>query len=94
MASRTRVNSQFLRELTCGKFIIRYEQLTLLDNIGQGKYCNRCMCLLHRDIYLHVHVFRMYMYVHAGEFGIVYKARLGSQGKADGEVAVKTLKGQ
>ena len=28
-----------------------------------------------------------------GEFGIVYRARLGPQGRAGREVAVKTLKG-
>ena len=29
----------------------------------------------------------------AGEFGIVYRARLGAQGRSGREVAVKTLKG-
>ena len=28
-----------------------------------------------------------------GEFGVVYRARLGSKGKSGREVAVKTLKG-
>ena len=38
----TRVNSHYLRELTRGKFIIKYEQLAQLENIGQGQYvlCN------------------------------------------------------
>jgi c-mer proto-oncogene tyrosine kinase/anaplastic lymphoma kinase/receptor tyrosine kinase len=58
--SRTRVNSRYLREMTLGKFIIKYENVVQLENIGQG------------------------------EFGIVYRARLGPQGR---EVAVKTLKG-
>ena len=34
--SRTRVNSRYLRELTLGKFIIKYENLRQLENIGQG----------------------------------------------------------
>ena len=33
---RTRVNSHFMRELTHGQFIINHEQLTLLENVGQG----------------------------------------------------------
>ena len=33
---RTRVNSHYMRELTHGQFIINHEQLTLLENIGQG----------------------------------------------------------
>ena len=33
---RTRVNSRYLRELTLGRFIIKYETLTQLENIGQG----------------------------------------------------------
>jgi serine/threonine protein kinase len=57
---RVRINSQYMRELTRGKFLIKCEQITLMDNIGQG------------------------------EFGIVYKARLGTCRR---EVAVKTLKG-
>ena len=34
---RHRVNSRYLRELTRGKFIIKFEEITLLENIGQGK---------------------------------------------------------
>ena len=34
--SRTRVNSRYLREMTLGRFIIKYENITQLDNIGQG----------------------------------------------------------
>ena len=33
---RHRVNSRYLRELTFGKFIIKFEEITLLENIGQG----------------------------------------------------------
>ena len=33
------------------------------------------------------------LYILPGEFGIVYRARLGPQGRAGREVAVKTLKG-
>ena len=34
--SRTRVNSRYLREMTLGRFIIKYENITQLDNVGQG----------------------------------------------------------
>ena len=34
--NRTRINSCYLRELTLGKFIIQYEKITQMDNIGQG----------------------------------------------------------
>ena len=33
---RHRLNSRYLRELTHGKFIIKCEEITLLENIGQG----------------------------------------------------------
>ena len=33
---RHRLNSRYLRELTRGKFIIKFEKITLLENIGQG----------------------------------------------------------
>ena len=33
---RHRLNSKYLRELTRGKFIIKFEEITLLENIGQG----------------------------------------------------------
>ena len=32
----TRVNSHTLRELTLAKLIIKYEELSQLENIGQG----------------------------------------------------------
>ena len=45
--SHSRVNSRYLRELSLGKFIIKYENLTQLDNIGQGIYTAICyMCVL------------------------------------------------
>ena len=34
--SRMRINSQYLRELTKGKFLIKYSQLSLTESIGQG----------------------------------------------------------
>ena len=34
--NRTRINSRYLRELTLGKFIIQYKNLTQMENIGQG----------------------------------------------------------
>lgn len=37
-AYRARLNSHYLRELNHGNFIIKYEQLTLWENIGQGMY--------------------------------------------------------
>ena len=34
----TRPNSCYLRELSCGNFIIKCEQITQLENLGQGMY--------------------------------------------------------
>ena len=42
--SRVRVHSTHLRELTRGKFIIKYENITLLDNIGEGIHCIITAC--------------------------------------------------
>ncbi|CAI8033836.1 Hepatocyte growth factor receptor, partial [Geodia barretti] len=58
---RTRVPSHHMRELARGKFLVKSEDITLLDSIGEG------------------------------EFGVVYKARLGLSKRV---VAVKTLKGE
>ena len=43
---RIRVPSHYLRELTRGKFVINYVDITLLDSIGEGTTCinfNDCM---------------------------------------------------
>ena len=34
---RSRLNSRYFRELTHGRFLIKYEHLSQLENIGQGK---------------------------------------------------------
>ena len=34
--SRTRVQSYYMRELTRGRFIVKYSDITLLDTIGEG----------------------------------------------------------
>ena len=34
--TRTRVASHYLRELTLGKFIVKHDDITLLDSIGEG----------------------------------------------------------
>ena len=48
---RHRLNSRYLRELTCGKFIIKFEEITLLESIGQG-----ILGELHRlEIYMYIH---------------------------------------
>ena len=44
LAQLSRVNSHFIRELTRGKFIIKYQQLTQLENIGQGICTCSYMC--------------------------------------------------
>ena len=78
--SRTRVYSHHLRELTRGKFIVKKADITLLEIIGEGcwhHYWAKVWCLL---------------YYYSGEFGIVYKARLGVM-RNSRVVAVKTLKG-
>ena len=38
--NRTRLNSHYLRELTHGKFIIKSEQISQLEDIGQGILCD------------------------------------------------------
>ena len=38
-AHRHRLNSRYLRELTRGRFIIKFEEITLLESIGQGTLC-------------------------------------------------------
>ena len=35
-SSRSRLNSHHVRELTYGKFLIKYENLSQFENIGQG----------------------------------------------------------
>ena len=86
--NRTRINSRYLRELTLGKFIVQYEHLTQMDNIGQGT----------TTLNVHMHISDPCYRVidnSSGEFGIVYKARLASpHGRSGREVAVKTLKGK
>ena len=77
--TRTRVPSQYLRELTLGKFIVKHEDITLLDCIGEGTFVLQAQS----------HYYNPF----AGEFGVVYKARLSFQGRRSKEVAVKTLKG-
>ena len=34
--TRPRVSSQYMRELLLGKFIVKQEDIILLDNIGEG----------------------------------------------------------
>ena len=38
-AYRTRINSGYVRELIRGNFLIKYEEITQLDNVGQGYVC-------------------------------------------------------
>ena len=79
---RKRINSFHLRELAHGKFYIPSEQLQQLEIIGQGSYT--------------INPFQMHIYYYVaflGEFGIVYKARLGQRGRFSHTVAVKTMKG-
>lgn len=40
LETRPRVHSHHLRELTLGKLIIKYQTITLQDNIGEGIKCN------------------------------------------------------
>ena len=43
---RPRLHSSYLRELTRGRFIIKYEEITLLESIGQGIYVlYTCICV-------------------------------------------------
>ena len=75
---RTRVLSHHMRELGRGKFLVKGEDITLLNCIGEG------VSLVYRSCIIITFLFPL------GEFGIVYKARLGISKKI---VAVKTLKG-
>ena len=77
---RKRINSFHLRELAYGKFYIPSEQLQQLEIIGQGSYTNPFLLTY-------------YYVVFPGEFGIVYKSRLGYRGRFSHTVAVKTMKG-
>ena len=77
--TRARIHSNYMREMTRGKFIVKSSNITLLGTIGEGKAhslkrlkINMCFCSF------------------IGEFGIVYRARQGNNFKV---VAVKTLKG-
>ena len=76
--ARTRVLSHHMRELGRGKFLVKGEDITLLNCIGEG------VSLVYRNCRITTFLFPL------GEFGIVYKARLGMTKKV---VAVKTLKG-
>ena len=64
-----------------GKFCIPSEQILQLDIIGQG------IIII---ISLVVHLSNL---VISGEFGVVYRARLGPRGRFSRVVAVKTLRG-
>ena len=80
--SGARIPSCHMRELSRGHFLIKSEDVVLLDSIGEGV----CVCALL------VHCtwsWRTY-FPYTGEFGIVYRARIGLSKR---QVAVKTLKG-
>ena len=78
-ANRPRVPSHHVRQLTRGRFLVDFKDITLLDCIGEG-YIIRITQLQLKSLFL-------------GEFGIVYKARLNTGKRFTQEVAVKTLKG-
>ena len=85
------MNSCYLRELTFGKFIIKCEELTLSENIGQGMYHSSMFSSM---VYIMSLLEYLCVILHlAGEFGIVYRARFSPQGRPSREVAIKTLKG-
>ena len=70
---RHRLNSRCLRELTYGRFIIKFEDITLLKNIGQGAI------IILEELAIE-HLFSMHHYLLTEEFGVVYRGRLGSKG--------------
>ena len=78
-ANRPRVPSHHVRQLTRGRFLVDFKDITLLDCIGEG-CITQLQLLLMKSLFL-------------GEFGIVYKARLNTGKRFTQEVAVKTLKG-
>lgn len=57
VSRQTRMNSCYLRELTLGKFIIKCDEVTLSENIGQGMSIFSSivytMSLLHLCVILH-----------------------------------------
>ena len=65
-----------------------YEHLSQFESIGQGKVA---MCTL--QLCICVYVCGISISDSSGEFGIVYRAKLGPRGTFCREVAVKTLKG-
>lgn len=80
-AQRSRIDSHYLRELTSGKYLIKYDQLSQLENIGLGEYYLSGLRIFYKIM------------TSLGEYGIVYKAKLNRHGILSREVAVKTLKG-
>ena len=86
----TRVPSRHMREITRGKFVVKYEDITLLEAIGEGIAKgvtwgggSGCQLNFHLTVFLFI----------SGEFGIVYKGKVSCTGRPAREVAVKTLKG-
>ena len=78
---RCRLNSCQLRDLTKGRFLVKSENLNQLELIGQGINNKKCP------------LFEFLSF--SGEFGIVYRARLGPNGgSSHQQVAIKTLKGE
>ena len=81
-------SSSCVYNLMSQKMLIKKEQLTLLENIGQG--------ILHAYTYtLYSCVHDTLFLTHTGEFGIVYRGTLtpARRSMPKNEVAVKTLKG-
>ena len=75
--TRARIHSNYMREMTCGKFIVKS---SLLGTIGEGKAhslkklkINMCFCSF------------------IGEFGIVYRARQGNSSKVVAVKTLKGL---
>ena len=61
--------------------MVKYEDITLMETIGEGMHCDQTFINIKICLLL------------SGEFGIVYKGKIGSRGRSSREVAVKTLKG-
>ena len=76
-----------MQELSRGMFVVKYEDITLLDSIGEGVYNYTAVGL--------VSSLTLTLLFYSGEFGIVYKGRVSTAGsRSYKEVAVKTMKGK
>ena len=80
--SRTLIKPSHMQSLRAGRYLIKNKEITIIEKVGEGM--------------LHIMFVKPYYYFNAlfaGEFGIVYRARLNTKQVHKQGVAVKSLKG-